>query len=269
MKLLIHPGFHKTGTSSLQRGAMARMDVLGARMRLVIRDDLTDCVAAARLFSLNASTKQRRRFADGFGQALAALDPEDPRPVLITAEDLSGWPPGRHGVPAYDAAPVLMAAALDRIGALFGSAADVTVWYTTRAPAAWQRSMYWQNLRASRLTDDFDSYDARWQRGAQLRDIVEQVRHALGRQARVVSTPLEDSRAHPLGHLKAALDLLGLPDDGLDAIPVENVRPRAADAELLALNRSDLSDTELAEAKRALMRKLRLSGQMRVAPDRK
>ena len=211
---------------------------------------------------------QRARFADGFGQALAALDPADPRPVLISAEDLCGWPPGRHDVPAYDAAPVLMMAAVARIDEMFGTAADITIWFTTRAPGSWQRSMYWQNLRATRLTDDFATYDARWQRGAQLHQIVGATAVALKghARARVLSTPLEDSCTHPLGHLKAALDLLDVPSDGLAPLPVENVQPDGAQEALLALNRSDLGDAELAVEKRALIKRLRLSGRMQRDP---
>jgi len=133
------------------------------------------------------------------------------------------------------------------------------VLYTTRDAEPWLKSLYWQNLRAQRLTEDFETFRARLAPAADLGGIVAETRALLGAQAEVHGRAIEACGAPPLGPLGAALDLLDLPKDHLAPLPRHNLQPEDAAARLLALNRSGLPDGALQEAKRAVLRDHRRS----------
>lgn len=267
MRVLLHPGFHKTGTSSLQRGAQARQHDLESHLRLLVTADVVEATRAARKYSAHQDMDHLRRFAEELTQALAPVSPDDPRALLISAEDLSGYIPGNHGVRTYDAAPSLMNVAAAVLRSHFGPGVEVTIFYTTRAAPDWQRSVYWQNLRALRLTEDLDAYRPSLTRAADLTGIVAAVAARLGHRARVRAASIEDCGQNPLGPLGAALDLLNIPTQGLAPLPVQNIQPDGAAEELLALNRSDLDDTALTQAKREVLQKHRQAGHTSQMPD--
>lgn len=236
------------------------MAELSDHLRLLLTSDVIKAVRLARKFSAQPDIDLLRLFAEHFAEAVEAIDPNDPRAVLISAEDLSGYIPGHHGVAGYDAAPPLMNVATAVLRSHFGDAADIHIWYTTRTARDWQRSVYWQNLRALRLTEDFDTYRPRLQHAARLPDVVQKVAERLGHRARVSSTPIEHSGTNPLGPLGEALDLLDVAKKQLTPLPAHNVQPEGGAEELLALNRSDLSDEALATAKRDAIQRMRRAG---------
>ncbi len=233
------------------------MDQLEPQLRLLLTADILDATQAARTFSARQQASSLGEFAECFTAAIRPLDTSDTRPVLISAEDLSGILPGRRGVAGYDAAGPLMNVACAVLRSHFGERADITVWFTTRTARDWQQSVYWQNLRALRLTEEFETYRVKLQHAARLPEIVNAVTHRLGHRAKVLSTPIEASGSDPLGPLGVALDLLKVSREGLDPLPAHNVQPEGAAEELLALNRSDLDDDALIEAKRRLIRRMR------------
>lgn len=269
MRVLLHPGFHKTGTSSMQRGAMARMPRLARHLRFLNNDDLARATRAARRYSQTRDPQDLHRFAEAFDLCLDAVSPDDPRALLISSEDLSGYMPGHHGVITYDAAAPLMNVATATLAARFGTDAGIIVWFTTRAPAAWARSAYYQILRAHRVTDSYESYHPVLAGASHLQEIVDEVAARVQGRARVVTSAIEEIGPKPLGPLGEALALLGIPATGLAPLPAQNVQPEGAIDALLALNRSDLDDDALAEAKRRLIRTYRQQGETRRAPARK
>ncbi len=257
MRILLHPGFHKTGPSSLQRGALARARDLDPDLRVLLTPDILNAARAARRYSAQPSPRTMARFSDEFAAVIRQLDADDPRALMISSEDLSGHLPGLRGVTTYLAAPALVHGAVAVLRAHFGASAEITVWFTTRAAAPWLQSLYWQNLRAQRLTDDFETFRARLAPAADHARIVGEARDMAGSQAVVQSCDIETCGAAPLGPLGAALGLLGVPLDRLAPLPRHNLQPEDAASELLALNRSALPDDALAEAKREVLRKYR------------
>ncbi len=260
MRVLIHPGFHKTGTTSLQRGAQGQRLLLERRVQMVLPNDMEAVNHAARRYSLGASAKRLAAF-DAAATALAeTLTREDARPLLVSSEHLCGLIPGRKSVRSYAAAPDLVTRFSLTLAARIPGA-DLTVWFSTRQPDAWLRSVYWQNLRGSRITEDLADYAAGMAPAADLDGIVAQVRARLDGLAPVIATSLESFGDRPLGPLGVALDLLGVSAEGLSPLPLQNVQPAAAAELLLSLNRSDLGDAELAEAKAQALRRFLQSGQ--------
>lgn len=260
VQVLLHPGFHKTGTSSLQQGAADLRSDLAGHLRLRFTDDVHEATRMAKRFSAYRAQHDLERFAFALSTALAPMDTKDRRAVLITSEDLCGYIPGNHGVESYSAAIPLMNVATAVIQAQFGVGAQITVFFTTRRALSWQRSVWWQNLRAMRLTEDFSSYRASLSAAARHDRIVTAVRDRVGARAKVVGMPIEECGTDPLGPLGAALNLLEIPTNGLPNLPARNVQPDEAAEELLELNRSDLSDDALSKAKRRVLQRHRAAG---------
>lgn len=258
-RIILHAGFHKTGTTSLQQTLRANRRRLAPEFRLVLRPGMTALCEAARGYS-----ERRDDLNLGLVKYEAALlaerlqrDPADT--ILISSEDLSGHMPGRRGLRDYSAAPKLMQA----LALAFDTALpedELVFFFTTREAESWLRSCYTQHLKASRLPLDADDYMKRFAGSASLESIVAQVAKALPRHA-VLQAALEDHKARPLGPAEALLDVAGVPDarrGRLKYLPPANTAPPAEiQARLLELNRSALSQSALQEAKRALFRSLR------------
>ena len=231
-------------------------------MRCLTIEDFPRAVTAARRHSTDPAPRRLDGFAQGLREGLGPLDPGDPRPVFISCEKFLGWIPGRKGNWSYAAAPDFMARLVDTVEAMFPGAA-VTLLFTTRAPEPWMRSVYWQNLRAMRITESFEDYAPRLERAARLDAVVEAVRARIGERAEVQGHRLEDLRARPLGPLGAMLDALDLDGAGLPLPGRYNMQPDGAAEALLALNRSGLDDAGLAAAKRKLIRDYQEAGTTR------
>lgn len=261
MRILLHPGFHKTGTSSLQRGATAQFDTLAPRLQLMLTPDLIEAARVARHYSERRTDEYLERFIMEIQRAVAARDCSDRRPLLISSEVLSGHLPGLKGVKTYAAAPALARAAVDVLRRHYGAEAQITVWFTTRESEAWLRSLYWQNLRAQRLTEEFEPFRDRMAPAADHAAIADEARRGIGPLAEVETARIEDIGPEPLGPLGAALRHLGVTTEGLGTLPQHNTQPEHAAEEFLALNRSALGDEALSEAKRKVLRRYRRAEQ--------
>ena len=261
MRILLHPGFHKTGTSSLQRGATAQFDTLAPRLQLMLTPDLIEAARVARHYSERLTQADLDRFSAEFQRAVADRDSSDRRPLLLSSQVLSGHLPGLRGVKTYAAAPILARSAVEVLQRHYGPEAQITVWFTTRDPATWLRSLYWQNLRAQRLTEEFEPFRDRMAPAADHAHIIEEARRCLGAKAKVETARIEDIGPDPLGPLGEALRRLGVATDNLATLPQHNTQPENAAHDFLTLNRSALGDEALAEAKRKVLRRYRRAEQ--------
>jgi len=261
MRILLHPGFHKTGTSSLQRGATAQFDSLAPRLQLMLTPDLIEAARVARHYSERRTSEDLEHFTKEFQSAVADRESRDRRPLLISSEVLSGHLPGLRGVKTYAAAPILARSAVEVLHRHYGAEAQITVWFTTRNPETWLRSLYWQNLRAQRLTEEFEPFRDRMAPAADHARIVDEARRCLGAMAQVETARIEDIGPDPLGPLGEALRHLGVATDGLAPLPQHNTQPENAAQDFLALNRSAMGDEALAEAKRKVLRRYRRTEQ--------
>ncbi|MDO6586008.1 hypothetical protein Q4543_10790 [Salipiger sp. 1_MG-2023] len=250
--VVIHPGFHKTGTSTVQIALSRNRALLEPHLRLYLREDFEPLAHSARSYSVSRSDKHRDAIGRNALRFFRGIGRDDPRPVLISSEDLSGHMPGRNGITRYDAAPTILALIAENAAHWFGPSLDLTFYFSTRAPDPWLRSCWWQNLRSTRLTQDLDQFSQGLPDAADLPAIVGAV------AARTASCPLEDSTLRPEGPLSPMLDLLSLPDQIRNLLvspPPMNQQPDLGIAEvLLALNRSGLEDEALSEAKKTMRR---------------
>lgn len=256
-KILIHPGFHKTGTTTLQRGLADKREVLAADLDMVILDEIRPASLLSRRYSVDPLPRTLAKFSEGFASILSTRDPLDDRPLFISSEALVGQIPGRHGFQTYAHAPVLMDQVVKATRGYFGPESAITVWFTKRACEPWQRSVYYQNVRTVRVTDDFDTYRRKLNTAPGLDKVVADVRAALPAWVDVQATLLEDANAIPLGLMGIALGLLGVHAEKLAPPSRQNAQVDGLLEALLQLNRSDLSEESLADEKHKLLAQYR------------
>lgn len=260
LQIVIHAGFHKTGTTSVQTMLRENAEVLQPHLRCFLKDDFEDLTSKARSFSVNPNQETLSDVAEAAQAFFATIDAEDARPILMSSEDLSGHMPGRHGLECYDSSGLVMKCISEAIADQFGDDIDLTFYFSTRQREPWLRSTWWQNLRSTRLCLDFPDYAAQFEDARGLDDILAEVADDVA-PAKVASEALEIATDRPLGPLAPLLDQLDVPRldrAALTTLPPENVQPDIGiDAVFLALNRSQLLDSDVKEAKRSLRRMAR------------
>ena len=255
MRVLLHAGFHKTGTTTVQQALYRNRDTLAPHLRLLPRARMAAAGKAAQAWSAGGDPFDLALFGYELAQVMEEWDSDDPRPVVMSAEDLCGHMPGRDSVETYAATAPLMQAIADTLAAVHPKAAPV-FYFSTRGAEDWLASAHAQHLRASRMTLSAKAFCDRFRGAADLDALAEGIAAALA-PLPVHHCALEQSRGRPLGPLDPLLDLLDLPEglrDRLEPQPPANpALPPDCAEDLLALNRSDLDDAALREAKRALI----------------
>ncbi len=255
-QIIIHAGFHKTGTSTVQATLQANGKRIWPSHALVLPKRIEEVTRMATLHSVTGGPVSLGEFKDRMLAFLGTLQLGAKRGLILSAENLSGLIPGRRGHLDYAACPDLMAATEACLSETWGDDLNVTFVFGVRERQAWLRSAYWQNLRSSRLTQDFDGFAAPLE-GVSLEGTVAQVRAAL-KAAQVRMIALEDARDLAFGPATLILEMAALRAEHraeLVARPVGNRSPdQATIAACLALNRSGGSDAQVATRKEALLR---------------
>lgn len=256
-RVVVHGGFHKTGTTSAQQFLWSNGEFMFPRAALVLPGKLRH--GAARMavrYSRTGKAGHLSDYKDALAMVLGGLDLGLKRHAVISDENLCGRMPGRDGHEGYDAAPALMAATAEVIRDAIHPDADIHFLFTTRDADIWLRSCWLHNLRNSRLELDFDAYRAFHEETANLADTVEAIRQTVSPHP-VHSVALEDLSGNPEGPAAAILQLLDHPRHLRDQMrPAQRLntapQPELAD-QLLEMNRSDLHDAALTQRKAALL----------------
>lgn len=250
-RIVIHAGFHKTATSSVQQVLRGNRAVLKPHLRSVLKWGMRDLLHAARGYSTWRDPLTLTKFARRFRTLLTEHADMPRRTLCLSAEELSGHMPGREGIATYAAAPDL-AAEMARIAQETCPEAETLFYYSTRAPEDWLRSAYWEHVKSSSLTLDFDAFRAQFPDAADLDAIVDRV--ATAQPCPVHRARIEDHRAAPAAPL---LRLCGVPQDTIAALPptpVANPRPNPDTlTALLEANRRYRDRDQRKAAKQAIL----------------
>jgi hypothetical protein len=259
-RIILHAGFHKTGTKTLQ----ACLDINDYRLmpdwRVETRphnDALGAVAEAARDYSVTRSAADLAMVSAQTVLWLAALDLAPADGLIASSEDLAGHMPGRSGVKDYGAVANVLHAIIDIAGQLYEGAVEFEVLFTTRAPEPWLCSLYFQQSKHSDLTLDFAPFCAAIPKAADHAAIVAKTRRKLG-DVPVHFAALEDLARRRLGPAEAVFDVLGLPDALRATFEPANARntmpaPGLAEA-YVAANRLGLSRDDLKVKKADLAR---------------
>lgn len=254
-RIVIHAGFHKTGTTSVQAVLKRNRRELWPVMAIGLRDKFESTLRAARTYAEKRDTFSLHKAAYLFGKYVDDLNLSPKRQLLVSAEDLSGCIAGRLGTTDFSAAPELLQGYAEELQALFGRRLELTFVMGARAAPSWYPSAYWQHIKASRMTESFDDFVDRCPNAADFATVLGDIRDAVP-DHRVLSNDLDDCRDLPFGPATPILNLMRMPPERRAALkPVDLRNARGDDALLRAyldLNRSDLDDATVEARKKQL-----------------
>ncbi|MDP4033193.1 MAG: hypothetical protein Q8P60_10145 [Pseudorhodobacter sp.] len=256
LRIIVHAGFHKTGTTTVQQLLRHNATVLRPRVMLGLKPKLRPILSAARGYSTWGDPLTLMKFGHRVGVYLRQVPLGPYRALCLSCEELCGHMPGRDAVPDYSHAADLMHEFAEVAMAVHGPALELTFYFSCRNPANWLRSAWAEHVKATRLTLDFAAFASRYAAAADLDAVVAQIRARLAPH-RVLSARLEQCAAQPLGPAQPLIDLLPLPPvkrAALQAVAPANPSPAPEVlAALLVLNRSDRSAGAVALAKQAIL----------------
>lgn len=252
--LVIHAGFHKTGTSTVQRFLAANRAVLKPHMAIALKPRLTDVLHAARGYSTWRDPLTLDKFAVRIEAFFAALPGVRKRGLIVSAEELCGHMPGREGINDYSAAPILLAELCSAARRVWDTP-DLHIVLGTRGVQDWLRSSYWEHVKSSSMTEGMDDYADRIGPGADLAGMAARIADAIA-PVPVHLAPLEDR--HPLGPVQPLLARFDLPDSTLAQlvpVPDRNRRPPPEILDqMLHINRTVPDREARKQAKQQLLR---------------
>lgn len=265
-RILIHPGFHKTGTSSIQQFLWVNRAALSPYVGVLQMRHLKPSVK----ISLNFSRKQNplllADLVTTFDEAIEEFGPrpdtDDDRDIIVSCEAFSGHCPGWPHVPNYETAPFLASVIAGYFAERFDGA-EIMLVYSTREAEPWLWSAWRHHLAGQRLEDDFETWAPKFRPAADHMRAVAAIAASVA-PVQVFTLPLEEARAHPKGPGGALIELINIPAEvrqSLTPILLSNEGPPDdITAELLRMNRSDLDDTTLAQRKKALLDEANVGG---------
>ena len=253
-KIIIHAGFHKTGTSSVQQVLRANRPLLQPELAMRLKGQMQDLMHATRGYSTWRDDLTLVKAATRFGGVLDDLVAMRKRALLLSAEEFSGHMPGRGDLADYSAAPILLSRYCDEITARFPNIEQV-IYFSTRAPESWLQSAYWEHVKSSSMTLDYDTFATTYEKAAELEPIVKAVRKQVN--VAVHHTALEDCRDLRLGPADPVFDLCDISPSLREKIvpqPIHNERlDKTVLLALLEANREYADHYERKAAKQIIL----------------
>ncbi|WP_050928706.1 sulfotransferase family protein [Aestuariivita boseongensis] len=230
-RLVIHAGFHKTGTTTIQQTLKLNRPVLKPVLRSVMRPGMKDLVVAARGFSTDGDALSRAKFHNRFGSFLYEQPPMRRRVLCLSAEELSGHLPGRPKVPDYRAA-IKLAQDMAAGAHLVFPYAVLVFFFTTRNPDDWLQSAWSEHVKSSSMTMSLDEFATKYRAAADLEGVVSEVAAAVS--AKVVHSRLEETTGDTFGPATRLLDICEVPQDVRDQMTRPEPANRRPDQDIMA-----------------------------------
>jgi hypothetical protein len=253
-RIIFHPGFHKTGTSSVQATLRENRPLMKDHIVLRRRWHMRELMSATRGYSTWRDPLTLIKVQDRFEQVMDGVPAMPEHTLIMSAEELCGHLPGRDDLMDYGAAPILLYAFWEVAQRRFPQA-EILVYLTTRAPDAWLTSAYWEHVQSSDMTLDLDDFRDTYRKAANLGAVVDDITSRV--PCKVHAIALEACKDLPHGPADPLLDLCDLPLS-LRAELIQHPRAnvRLDDAVLQALlkaNRTHSEKDTLQAAKKAIM----------------
>ncbi|WP_299413087.1 hypothetical protein [uncultured Sulfitobacter sp.] len=252
-KIVLHAGFHKTGTSTVQAVLRANRKALMPAVAIRLKGQMQELIHATRGYSTYGTDEALDKVSRRLDALLTDLPGMPRRTLLLSAEELSGHMPGRGALADYRAAPVLLYLMWERARTAFPNT-PVVICFGTRNPQDWQQSAWAEHVKSSGMSLDFEAFCAQYPAAPDLDRIVQNVTSRV--PAPVHSFALEDCALLPLGPADPVLDLCDVPDAiRASLVPAAAQNKRVNDAMLAAMldiNRTH-TDTQARNAAKAAL----------------
>lgn len=261
-QILLHPGFHRTGTSSMQHFLWRNHEVLSPHVSLMMLRHMKPVVRQCAHFAQTRDPLDLLELAELLDTAFNENPIPDGRHLIMSAEGLCGQMPGRPNMKDYAAASALIQYLTGYLSARFPTA-NLRVILTTRTPDSWLDSVYAFQLRTSRLRLDLAEFKKTYSQAANLEAALTQIADVIA-PIDVMFLPLEEAGQHPKGPGCALLDQIGVPGmvrASLLSVGRGNEGPNAQlQQRFLEINRSALDDDEVALLKSQITEAENLGG---------
>jgi hypothetical protein len=258
--ILLHPGFHRTGTSSMQHFLWRNHAVLAPHLELMMLRHLKPVVRQAAHIATTHNPLDLLEMTELLDAAFDARALPDGTNLLISCEGLCGHMPGRIAVDDYAAAPMLVQYIAGYLTERFPNA-RVRVIFSTRDADDWLRSVYRYQLRSTRLTLDEADFVAKYRPAADLDAVLSDIAASLA-PIEVSFIPFDEAIAAPQGPGAALLRQCAIPEDiwgKLHSVGLGNAGPTdALCARFLELNRSTLPDHDVTAHKQTIAKEANL-----------
>lgn len=250
-QILLHPGFHRTGTSSMQHFLWVNRDLLAPYVTVRLTRHFKPLAQLCTRYAAHQNPLDLTDLIGALDQGFAEYPVQRDRNLLISSEALCGDIPGHGAVKDYSAAPALITYVTGYLQDRFPEA-EIKVILSTRAPEDWLFSTYRHVLRRSRLTLTPEKFARDYAQAADLMGILAEIAEAIA-PLETLYLPLDHALTSPLGPGGALLEQLPVPDDIRASLQKVGIGAAGASKhlweEFLAINRSDLSHDEMTAQK--------------------
>ncbi len=262
--ILIHAGFHKTGTSSLQTFLELNKSQLSDYFLFYGKDDFCSAGYRARRYGQRPYPWRLWHFRIALRAFLRTVP--DGHRLVLSRETFAGIMPGhlRFGRPIGNykrTAPGLAKAIAAELKRRFGDNVVIEFLYTTRDTLPWQRSVHGHLLRSIRQVQPFETFRTQIG-GSGLAPDLRQAQRVLN-PIPVHSARLEDYTNKPGAAAQKILDIMGIPAKRREQlIPVGRTNVGHSQAvldEFLTLNQNTIDPKVLKDNKEAIAAKERKS----------
>ncbi|MEO0937838.1 MAG: hypothetical protein AAFY38_06765 [Pseudomonadota bacterium] len=258
-RVVLHIGLHKTGTSSVQAVLRANRAALKRHAALRLKPQIKELLHGARGYSTWRDPLSLAKTARRFDAMLSELRGMPRRVLIVSAEELSGHMPGRGDLMDYGAAPELVRVYAKAVRKRFPET-ELAIYAGVRGAESWLRSAYWEHVKSSSLTLDYDTFADRYAAAADFGAVLARVSERAAVEVKGGALEgFEVERLGPAAGLLAACDLPGGVIDNLTPAPAANTRlPEAVLLDLLAANRAYADRDARKEAKRAILEEAKI-----------
>ena len=263
-KVIVHMGFHKTGTTSLQAYLQTYRKDLKPFADIYMKKQLGTASSAGRFYGQRPWYGQQLLFRRAFRKFLQTVS--DAPVIVISRETFVGIMPGHRRLGFIRAkavgktASVLAQEVTRGLRQRFGQDAEIILLYTTREKLSWLKSVWGHVVRSIDLTQDREAFVAELSDMNSLEDEVAIIAKNVP-DAKVMWRSLDELKTQPTGPATAVLDLLNLPQGFVEKHPVKSVNNVAETYEMqlqfLELNRTMKDKSALAIEKAKLADELR------------
>ncbi|MEJ1992693.1 MAG: hypothetical protein P8X50_13630 [Maritimibacter sp.] len=257
-RVIVHAGFHKTGTTSLQSFLKRNTDALAPYAAIYLQRALKRARYLGRIYGQRPVFWRRWMFRRGFREFLASI-PDAPT-IVISRESFSGMMLGYRGARLrrcrrYASMAIPLAREIIELRRRFGPEVEIEFLYTTREGESFLKSTWGHVLRTSRLTLDYESFRASFGALPDLEAEAREIAEAIA-PVPVFIAPLESFGPDRFGPARALLDMLDLPAEveaGLKPAMRNNPgQSEALSQRFLEMNRGSLRGRALYSAKETL-----------------
>ncbi|MDJ0824679.1 MAG: hypothetical protein QNJ16_04175 [Rhodobacter sp.] len=255
-RVIVHAGFHKTGTTSLQRYLRENRHALAPWFAYHGTSQFDLAAERSKVYAQRRFVWRRWRFRRALHDCLASLPDADT--IVLSRETLTGVMPGHRdwrGRVIQSYLPAAVPLCRDTAAALrarFGRDVRIEFVITTREQSTWIESVYGHLVRSIHLTENFAAFIAQFPNPIDLDEEAARLAERLAPYPTHIFR-MEDYADSHAGPATPILDLCGVPDELRTALPPAahaNARQSAdLEAAFIRLNRSGKTKADLRRIK--------------------